>query len=88
MTAVVASKDVVSPKRAKGRPVTGENDVGRERLITAAQTLLKTLPPARVTISRIAQEAGVDPALVRYYFGDRTRLLMAVAAPEATLAPA
>ncbi len=66
-------------KRSKGRPVSGDNDVGRDRLLAAAETLLKTLPPARVTISRIAQEAGVDPALVRYYFGDRTRLLMAVA---------
>ncbi len=87
MTASTTSKGVVPPKRAKGRPVTGENDVGRERLIAAAQTLLKSLPPARVTISRIAQEAGVDPALVRYYFGDRTRLLMAVAAKVTALGP-
>jgi len=67
------------PKRSKGRPVHGDNDVGADRLLAAAETLLRTIPPARVTISRIAQEAGVDPALVRYYFGDRTRLLMAVA---------
>lgn len=66
-------------KRSKGRPVTGDNDVGRDRILAAAEALLKTLPPARVTISRIADEAGVDPALVRYYFGDRTGLLMAVA---------
>ena len=66
-------------KRTKGRPVSGDNDVGRDRLVAAAEALLKILPPARVTISRIAQEAGVDPALVRYYFGDRTKLLMAVA---------
>ena len=66
-------------KRSKGRPASGDNDVGRDRILTAAETLLKTLPPARVTISNISREAGVDPALVRYYFGDRTRLLMAVA---------
>lgn len=66
-------------KRSKGRPVSGDNDVGRDKLLLATETLLRTLPPARVTISRIAQEAGVDPALVRYYFGDRTKLLMAVA---------
>ena len=74
-----ASTAPVRTKRNKGRPVVGDNDVGRDRLLATAQTLLSTLPPARVTISRIAQEAGVDPALVRYYFGDRTRLLMAVA---------
>jgi AcrR family transcriptional regulator len=66
------------PKRRKGRPVLGENDVGRERLIAATEKLLRTLPPARVTISRIAQEAKADPALVRYYFGNRTALLVAV----------
>lgn len=74
-----APKAPVRTKRSKGRPVTGDNDVGRDRLLAAAEALLKVLPPARVTISRIAQEASVDPALVRYYFGDRTRLLLAVA---------
>jgi TetR/AcrR family transcriptional regulator len=66
-------------RRGQGRPVAGENDVGRERLIAAAEKLLRELPPARVTITRIAQEAGVDPALVRYYFVNRTALLFAVA---------
>lgn len=66
-------------KRGQGRPVVGENDVGQERLLAAAEKLLRELPPARVTIARISQEAGVDPALVRYYFGNRTALLLAVA---------
>ena len=66
-------------KRGQGRPVVGENDVGQERLLAAAEKLLRELPPARVTIARIAQEASVDPALVRYYFGNRTALLLAVA---------
>jgi AcrR family transcriptional regulator len=57
----------------------GNNDVGRERLLVAAEKLLRELPPARVTIARIAQEANADPALVRYYFGNRTALLLAVA---------
>ena len=66
-------------KRGQGRPVVGENDVGQERLLKAAEKLLRELPPARVTIARIAQEASADPALVRYYFGNRTALLLAVA---------
>jgi len=74
-------------KRSKGRPATGDNDVGRDRILIAAETLLKTLPPARVTISSISREVGVDPALVRYYFGDRTRLLMAVASRATTNKP-
>ncbi len=79
MTQTATPVAATRPKRSKGRPVSGDNDVGRDRLLTATENLLRTLPPARVTISRIAQEAGADPALVRYYFGDRTRLLMAVA---------
>ncbi len=65
-------------KRGKGRPVSGENDVGRERLLAATERLLRIMPPARVTISRVAQEADVDPALVRYYFTNRASLLVAV----------
>ena len=63
--------DVV--KRGKGRPA--EQSVGRDTLLETAKRLIKVLPPARVTISLIAREAGVDPALVRYYFGDRSKLL-------------
>lgn len=65
-------------KRGQGRPVSGENDVGRERLLIATEKLLRTMPPARVTISLIAREANADPALIRYYFGNRAALLVAV----------
>lgn len=64
-------------KRGKGRPA--DNSVGRQALLETTKRLIKDLPPARVTVSLIAREAGVDPALVRYYFGDRSNLLMAVA---------
>lgn len=65
-------------KRGQGRPVAGEASVGREALIDAALRLLHDLPPSKVTISSIAREAGADPALIRYYFGNRTRLFLAV----------
>jgi TetR/AcrR family transcriptional regulator len=65
-------------KRGQGRPVSGKNAVGRERLLAAAEKLLRTMPPARVTITRVAQAAKVDTKLVRYYFGNRTALLVAV----------
>ena len=64
-------------KRGKGRP--GDNSVGREALLATAKRLIEVMPPARVTISLIAREAGVDPALVRYYFGNRENLLFEVA---------
>ena len=78
MTTAAALPITAPAKRGQGRPVTGENDVGRERLLIATEKLLRTMPPARVTISRIAREANVDPALVRYYFGNRAALLVAV----------
>ena len=78
---VLATSATTKPgakKRRQGRPVTGGNDVGRERLLVATEKLLRTMPPARVTIARIAQEADADPALIRYYFGNRAALLVAV----------
>ena len=65
-------------KRRKGRPVPGENDIGRERLLAATEKRLHSPPRARLTTLRIAEEAKADPALVRYYFGNRAALLLAV----------
>lgn len=78
MTKAAERATATPKKRGAGRPVSGENDVGRERLLDITEKLLRTLPPARITLSRIAQEADVDPALVRYYFGNRTALFVAV----------
>lgn len=69
-------KKTKTKKRAQGRP--GVNAVGRDSVLKAARQLLQVLPPARVTIAAIAREAGIDPALVRYYFGDRENVLLAV----------
>ena len=66
-------------KRGKGRPQGSESGVGRESLIEATRQLLQELPPAQVTASAIARRAGGDPALVRYYFGNREKLLLEVA---------
>ena len=66
-------------KRSKGRPVAASAGVGRDALIAATRQLLQELPPEQVTASAIARRAGGDPALVRYYFGNRTRLLLEVA---------
>ncbi|MXO71030.1 TetR/AcrR family transcriptional regulator [Alteraurantiacibacter buctensis] len=66
-------------KRSKGRPVAASAGVGRDALIKAARELLQELPPEQVTATAIARRAGGDPALVRYYFGNRTNLLLEVA---------
>jgi AcrR family transcriptional regulator len=68
-----------SERRGKGRPTASASGVGRDALITAARALLQELPPAQVTSTAIAKRAGADPALVRYYFGNRENLLFEVA---------
>lgn len=66
-------------RRGKGRPTASASGVGRDSLIAAARVLLQELPPAQVTSTAIARRAGADPALVRYYFGNRENLLFEVA---------
>lgn len=65
-------------RRAKGRPSAGDDVVGRAALISSTRQLLKKLPPAKVTRNEIASFAGVNSALVRYYFGDKSTLFTAV----------
>jgi AcrR family transcriptional regulator len=65
-------------RRSRGRPRAKQGAVGREAIVASARKLLDKLPPHKATISSIARSAGVDPALVRYYFSSREELLLAV----------
>lgn len=65
-------------KRSRGRPGTNKGAVGRDAIVAAARLLLEKLPPHQVPTVLIARKAGVDPALVRYYFPNRDELLFAV----------
>lgn len=65
-------------KRSRGRPGTTKDAVGRAAIVSAARLLLEKLPPHEVPTVLIARKAGVDPALVRYYFPNRDELLLAV----------
>jgi len=64
--------------RQRGRPRATHGTVGKEIIVVAASKLLDTLPSHRVTNLQIAKKAGVDPALVRYYFRNRAELVLAV----------
>jgi AcrR family transcriptional regulator len=68
----------VRQKRSRGRPGPNDGAVGRDAIISAARLLLDKLPPHQVPTVLIARKAGVDPALVRYYFRNRDELLFAV----------
>lgn len=66
-----------APPRGPGRAHAAEDQ--RERLLDAAVTLFAEHGIAATQVKAIAARAGVTPALVHYYFGDRGRLLDAVA---------
>jgi TetR/AcrR family transcriptional regulator len=64
-------------KRKQGRPQKDKPAVGPDALIAATRELMKSIPPGEITRLDIARAAGVDPALIRYYFGDKSALLVA-----------
>jgi AcrR family transcriptional regulator len=64
-------------RRPPGRP---RDDAHRTALIDQTMRLLQTTPPSNLTRLEIARAAGVDPALIRYYFGDKYKLFAEVIA--------
>lgn len=73
------SLDIV--KRMQGRPLRGAGDVGREKLVEAARTVLRRRVPASLSRKAVADVAGVTPALVSYYFPDPDSLVAAATWP-------
>lgn len=65
-------------QQRKGRPRIEEKDDKRSLIIRATRTLLRQHKPANITRKSIAATAGVDPALVSYYFGDQAALFREV----------
>lgn len=53
--------------------------MGRDMLIDATCDLLKTTQPSEITRALVARQTGVDPSLIRYYFSNRSTLLVAAA---------
>ena len=64
--------------RTKGRPDSAEG-VGRDALLEAAVQELRSATPESLTLAGVAARAGVHPALIRYYFGNKDGLLRDVA---------
>jgi TetR/AcrR family transcriptional regulator len=67
-------------QRGIGRPAAGQQTVGREALITRTCEMLMQMPPNKVTRAEVARHMNVDPSLIRYYFRDRSTLLLAAVA--------
>ena len=68
-------------KRPQGRPLRGTGDVGREKLVEAARTVLRRRVPAGLSRKAVADVAGVTPALVSYYFPNPDSLVAAATRP-------
>lgn len=66
-------------RRAPGRPGADSPDL-RERLLDAALACFSRHGIAATSLRAIAVEAGVNPALLHYYFGDKAQLQQAVIA--------
>lgn len=67
------------PRRGRGRPGADAPDL-RPRLLDAALACYAGQGIAATSLRDIARHAGVTPALLHYYFGDRGQLLDAVVA--------
>lgn len=57
----------------------------RDNLLAAASALMRARDTLSVSISDIAAEAGVNSALVKYYFGNKNGLMLALLERDLTL---
>ncbi len=70
---------------ARGRRPHGSPDA-RQAILSAAVELFAELGFERTTMRAVGTQAGVDPALIYHYFGDKDGLLAAVVEPPVDLA--
>ncbi|HET6591271.1 MAG TPA: TetR/AcrR family transcriptional regulator [Xanthomonadales bacterium] len=68
----------MSGERARGRPTDLESGQVQQALLDAAEDLFAEQGFAATPVRQIAERAGVNPALVHYYFGNKKDLLLAV----------
>jgi AcrR family transcriptional regulator len=67
-------------RRKPGRPLAqGSKRVGSDTIVQEVCELLRDFAPRDVTLLRVAEHAGVDRSLIRYYFKNRSTLLLAAA---------
>jgi TetR/AcrR family transcriptional regulator len=70
-------------RRGPGRPAGEQAGGGQEALLAAALQVMAEKGLPRVTVRDVAARAGVQPALVNYYFGGKQGLLSAAVAEVA-----
>jgi TetR/AcrR family transcriptional regulator len=67
-----------SPERARGRPADVKSGELRNRLLDVAEEMFAEHGYDAVPVRQLADAAGVNPALIHYYFGSKQKLLFAV----------
>ena len=72
------AKRTPAKTRSIGRPA-AQRRIGKPFLIDKTVELLRQVPPEKLSLSMAARHAGVHLTLFKYYFTDRTRLLVDVA---------
>jgi AcrR family transcriptional regulator len=77
---MTSSKRNSPRRRGPGRPAGSHAGAGQEALLRATRELMAEKGLPRVTVREVAERAGVQPALVNYYFGGKEGLLRAVVA--------
>jgi AcrR family transcriptional regulator len=65
-------------RRSRGRPPEQGGEDLRERLLDVAEERFSANGYDATPIRAVAEDAGVNPALVHYYFGTKRELLLAV----------
>lgn len=71
-------KTAAAARRTPGRPLAADHPDLRARLLDAAIACYVRHGIAATSLRAIASEAGVNPALLHYYFGDKRQLQEAV----------
>lgn len=65
------------PRRSPGRPAQATPGATRDAIVAAARTRFAAGGFAGASLRSIAHDAGVDPSLIRHYFGGKAGLLVA-----------
>ena len=62
-------------------PASSQDEVGRDLIVRRTRAAMQDRPRSDLSRQEIAKTAGVTPALISYYFPDRSNLFEAIAVP-------
>jgi len=72
------NQNTATAERPRGRPVNTSQQDLKTQILDTAEILFAEQGYSATSIRRLADEAGVNPALIHYYFGNKKELLLKV----------